>query len=220
MPSKPSEPTTESWSYRSSKAWRARGGKRRRCYHFTDYPFFREGACAEQERAQSRRPHPAYTARHPVGAKALVRTEVAVRRRPCCLAVSWHWAFIFIFKASGSERPADLERAVTGTPGAHRWRAVIASTSSPIWCVAHHVVCPLGFGLPPQPERDDHRESFTRQPEPQRALQKMMNAAAAGYKALVITSGRNYDHKQESYKLRTTYYTHDTRSLPVACCCH
>jgi hypothetical protein len=73
-------------------------------------------------------------------------------------------------------------------------------------------VCPLGFGLPPQPDRDDHLESFTQQPEPQRALQKMMNAAAAGYKALVIISGRNYGHKQESYKLRTTYYTIQDRS--------
>jgi hypothetical protein len=30
------------------------------------------------------------------------------------------------FKASGSEGPAGLERAVTGAPGARRWRAAFA----------------------------------------------------------------------------------------------
>jgi hypothetical protein len=39
----------------------------------------------------------------------------------------------------------------------------------------------------------------------------MMNAAAAGYKALVIIGGRNYDQKQESDELRTTRY-----KIPVA----
>jgi hypothetical protein len=37
------------------------------------------------------------------------------------------------------------------------------------------------------------------------------NAAAAGYKALIIIGGRNYDQKQESDKLRTTRY-----KIPVA----
>ena len=53
----------------------------------------------------------------------------------------------FCFKASGSERPADLERAVMGTLEAHRRCDVFASTSSSIWCFARHAECPLGFGL-------------------------------------------------------------------------
>jgi hypothetical protein len=59
----------------------------------------------------------------------------------CQLALS------FFFMASGSERPADLELAVTGALEAHRWLAVFASTSSSIWCVARHVEWPLWFGL-------------------------------------------------------------------------
>jgi hypothetical protein len=41
-------------------------------------------------------------------------------------------ALRFFFKASGSERPADLEWAVTGALEAHRWRAAFASTSSSV----------------------------------------------------------------------------------------
>jgi hypothetical protein len=59
---------------------------------------------------------------------------------------SWHCA-LFLRRVSGSERPADLELAVTGALGAHRWLAVFASTSSSMWCVARHAECPLGFGL-------------------------------------------------------------------------